>query len=75
MDQASSETENPRVSSQTFQTMATNLESPGPRITMAKADERMLQIGKAFKEMQTAYGLAITSTPPDPEKNLWANAS
>ena len=40
---------------------------------MAKANERVLQIGKAFKEMQTAYGLAITSIPPDPEKNLWAN--
>ena len=40
---------------------------------MEKADERMLRIGKAFKEMQVAYGLAITSVPPDQEKNLWAN--
>ena len=73
VSQTIDEPENLFPSSQTSQMMAANLESPGPRITMAKANERMLQIGKAFKEMQTAYGLAITSTPPDPEKNLWAN--
>ena len=49
------------------------MESPGPRITMAEAKERKGQIEKAFKEMQSAYVSAMTTSPPDPETNLWAN--
>ena len=50
-----------------------DFELAGPRITMEEASERKTQIGMAFKEMQVAYGEAITTIPLDPEKNLWAN--